>query len=124
MNVDKDTITSRCTDAVFERGQNYYRDGHIRQLDRFDDLVTATVEGSRLYDVTIEFGGRSLDTRCTCPYDGGGDCKHIVAVLLDIAAGPPNDDSDRVEGVLADLSAGDLRRHRLLDVLRDGQHLP
>ena len=109
MNVTQDTITDRCTEAVFERGENYYQDGHIQQVDRFDDLITATVEGSRLYDVTIEFDGRSPDTRCTCPYDGGGDCKHIVAVLLDIAAGPPADDSDRVEGVLADASASELR---------------
>ena len=106
MNVTQDTITDRCTEAVFERGENYYQDGHVQQVDRFDDLVTATVEGSRLYDVTIEFDGRSPDTRCTCPYDGGGDCKHIVAVLLDIAAGPPADDSDRVEGVLGCLSVG------------------
>ena len=40
MDVDKDTVTSRCTEAVFDRGQKYRRDGHIRQLDRFDDLVT------------------------------------------------------------------------------------
>ncbi len=116
MNVDEATITSRCTEAVFERGQNYYRDGHIQQLDRFDELVTATVEGSSLYDVTLEFGGRDIDTRCSCPYSGGGDCKHIVAVLLAIADGPPADDSDRVEGVVADVSADELREF-LVDAL-------
>ena len=109
MNVTEYTISDRCTETVFERGESYYQDDHIQQVDRFDDLVTATVEGTRLYDVTIEFDDRRLDTRCTCPYDGGGDCKHIVAVLLDIAAGPPADDSDRVEGVLADASASELR---------------
>ncbi|ATW88194.1 SWIM zinc finger protein [Halohasta litchfieldiae] len=109
MDVDKDTVTSRCTEAVFDRGQKYRRDGHIRQLDRFDDLVTAAVQGSNLYDVTIEFGGRSIDTRCSCPYDGGGDCKHIVAVLLDVADGPPADDSEHVESVLEDVPASDVR---------------
>ena len=72
-------------------------------------MVTAAVRGSSLYDVTIEFGGRSLDTNCTCPYDGSGDCKHVVAVLLDIAAGPPADESEGVEAVLDDVSADDLR---------------
>jgi uncharacterized Zn finger protein len=99
MDIDRETIRDRSTDAVFERGQNYRDEGRIQRLDRFDNLVTAAVSGSRLYDVTINFGGRSIDTQCTCPYDGGGDCKHIVAVLLDIAANPPQDGSERVESV-------------------------
>jgi uncharacterized Zn finger protein len=109
MNIGEETIRNRSTDAVFERGQKYRDEGRIQRLDRFDDLVTATVSGSKLYDVTVEFGGRSLDTKCTCPYDGGGDCKHVVAVLLDIAASPPQDESERVEAVLDDVSADDLR---------------
>ena len=109
MNVDRETIRSRSTDAVFERGENYRDEGRIQRLDRFDDLVTAAVSGSNLYDVTVEFGGRSIDTRCTCPYEGGGDCKHVVAVLLDIAANPPQDQSEDIETVLDDVSADDLR---------------
>jgi uncharacterized Zn finger protein len=109
MDIDRETIRDRSTDAVFERGQNYRDEGRIQRLDRFDDLVTAAVSGSRLYDVTINFGGRSIDTQCTCPYDGGGDCKHIVAVLLDIAANLPRDESARVESVLDDVPVADLR---------------
>jgi len=109
MNVDEEAIRNRSTDAVFERGQKYRKEGRIQRLDRFDDLVTAAVSGSKPYDVTIEYGGRSLDTKCTCPYDGSGDCKHVVAVLLDIAAGPPADESEDVEAVLDDVSAEDLR---------------
>jgi uncharacterized Zn finger protein len=109
MNIEETTIRNRSTDAVFERGQNYRDEGRIQRLDRFDELVTATVSGSKPYDVTVEFGGRRLDTKCTCPYDGGGDCKHVVAVLLDIAASPPQDESERVEAVLDDVSADDLR---------------
>jgi hypothetical protein len=82
MNVDRSTIQNLCTDPVFDRGQNYHEDGRIQRLDRFDEIVTAVVRGSSPYDVTVEFGGNSIDTRCTCPYDGGGECKHIVAVLL------------------------------------------
>lgn len=109
MNVDEETIHNRSTDAVFERGRKYRDEGRIQRLDRFGDLVTAAISGSKLYDVTVEFGGRSIDTKCTCPYDGSGDCKHVVAVLLDIAAGPPPDESERVEAVLDDVSADDLR---------------
>ncbi len=109
MNVDRETIQNRCSDAVFERGENYRDEGRIQQLDRFDDVVTATVQGSTLYDVTVEFGGWSLDTQCTCPYEGSGDCKHVVAVLLDVAANPPQDESEDLETILDDVSAEDLR---------------
>jgi uncharacterized Zn finger protein len=109
MNVDRETVQKRSTNTVFERGENYRDEGRIQRLDRFGDLVTAAVSGSSLYDVTVEFSGQGIDTRCTCPYDGGGDCKHVVAVLLDIAASPPQDESERVEAVLDDVSADDLR---------------
>jgi uncharacterized Zn finger protein len=122
MNVDEETIRNRSTGAVFERGQTYREEGRIQQLDRFGDLVTATVSGSQLYDVTVEFGGRGIDTTCTCPYDGRGDCKHVVAVLLDIATGPPQDESERVEAVLEDVSAADLRAF-VSDVLAEHSEL-
>jgi uncharacterized Zn finger protein len=109
MNVGREIVRSRSTDAVFERGVNYRDEGRIQQLDRFGELVTASVSGSKLYDVTVEFGGRSIDARCTCPCDGGGDCKHVVAVLLDIATSPPQDESERVEAVINDVSTDDLR---------------
>jgi len=134
MNVDEDTARARSTDAVFERGQNYRREGRIQQLDRFDDLVTATVRGSKLYDVTIEFGGRSLDTNCTCPYDGSGDCKHIVAVLLAIDKGDAETTSDvedadgavseavDIEALVEQTAAADLRTF-LLEVIEDDRDI-
>jgi len=31
----------------------------------------------------VVFFGEAMDHRtCTCPYDGSGDCKHVVAVFL------------------------------------------
>ena len=109
VNLDEATVQKRCTDAVFERGVNYREEGRIQRLDWFDDLVTATVRGSNLYDVVVEFGGRILDTRCTCPYDGSGDCKHVVAILLEVAATPLRDERENVDAVLVDVSAKDLR---------------
>jgi uncharacterized Zn finger protein len=109
MNVDEEVIQNRCTDAVFERGQNYHQEGHIQQIERFDNLITAAVQGSKLYDITVEFTNNGIDTRCTCPYDGPGDCKHVVAVLLDLSMGPPADESDQVEALLDDVAADDLR---------------
>ena len=109
MNINRGTVRNRSTEAVFERGENYRDEGRIQQVDRFEDLITASIRGSTLYDVTVEFGGQSIDTRCTCPYDGGGDCKHVVAVLLDVVANPPQDRSEEIEAALDDVSADDLR---------------
>ena len=109
MKVDQETIRSLCTDAVFERGQNYRKEGRIQRIDRFDDHVTAVVQGSSQYDVTVELEGSTIDARCTCLYEGTGECKHVVAVLLSVAAEPPSDESDRVVAALEDVSADDLR---------------
>jgi len=109
MHINETQIRDRCTDAVFERGQRYRTDGRIHRIDRFDDIVTAIVQGSHQYDVTVELDESSIEARCTCPYDGPGDCKHIVAVLLEIAVDPPVDDSERVTAVLDDVSPADLR---------------
>ncbi len=109
IDIDKQTPQSRSTDAVFKRGKNYRDEGRVQRLDRFDNLVTASVAGSKLYDVTVDFGGNNIDTQCTCPYDGGGDCKHIIAVLLEVVDSPPQDGSKHIETVLEDVSTDGLR---------------
>ena len=45
--------------------------------------LQAEVWGSELYRVQVTFSPTgSLGATCTCPYDWGGWCKHIVAALL------------------------------------------
>ena len=122
MNITEETIRDRCTNAVFERGLNYRDEGRIQRIGRFDEVVTAAVRGSRLYDVTVDLGGAIVDPQCTCPYEGAGDCKHVVAALLEVAADPPPDESERVEMVLADVSDDDLRAF-VVDVLAHNPEL-
>lgn len=72
-------------DQSFLRGENYYASGAVTEVEQRGDTVTARVWGTQAnaYRVTIELGASSiLRTRCSCPYDWGGICKHIVAVLL------------------------------------------
>ncbi|WP_245575982.1 SWIM zinc finger family protein [Haloplanus natans] len=109
MDLDKAKIREACTDAVFERGRNYRDERRIRRIERFGGVVTAAVRGSSLYDVTVELGENTIDARCTCPYEGAGECKHVVAVLLDVVADPPQDESERVDGVIEDVPPDDLR---------------
>jgi uncharacterized Zn finger protein len=109
MDLNNEKIRETCTDAVFERGRDYRDEGRIRRTERFGDVVTAAVRGTSLYDVTVDIDEHTIEARCTCPYEGAGECKHVVAVLLDVVADPPQDESERVERVIQDVSSDDLR---------------
>nr|WP_276411907.1 hypothetical protein [Halomicroarcula sp. XH51] len=109
MDLNNAKIRETCTDAVFERGQDYRDEGHIQRIERFGDVVTAAVRGTNLYDVTVDLSEYTINSQCTCPYEGTGECKHVVAVLLDVVADPPQDESERVEMVIEDVSSNDLR---------------
>jgi len=57
----------------------------VVDLQQRGDTLLAQVEGSEYdpYEVTIELAnGELVEADCTCPYDRGGYCKHIVAALL------------------------------------------
>jgi len=109
IDLDKTKIRETCAEPVFERGQNYRDEGRVHRMQQFEDVITATVRGTNPYDVTIDLGGNTIDARCTCPYEGAGECKHVVAVLLDVVADPPQDESERVETVMENVSSDDLR---------------
>lgn len=78
-------IRSLASPQSFSRGQTYFRNGAVLEIERRDDLLLAQVEGSSYepYRVTVKLdAGGVVEADCTCPYDWGGYCKHIVAVLL------------------------------------------
>lgn len=104
MDLTVSTVRELCTEAVFERGEDYLDDGRISQLSRFGDTVTAVVVGSRAYDLEIECATSPPSYHCSCPYDGPGACKHVVAVLLRLVEDEPSDESDRIDDLLADCS--------------------
>jgi uncharacterized Zn finger protein len=108
VELDEATVRDRCPDGVFERGQSYREEDRIRRVDRFGAVITAEVWGSNPYDVTVELGSESLDATCSCPDNRGGDCKHIVAVLLDVIADPPADQRERVVAALEDVPPEEL----------------
>jgi len=82
-------IRERASDQSFRKGQDYYDTGAIynpaRQSIPGGVTLTAQCEGTSApsYRLQVELdGGGVRSTSCTCPYDWGGDCKHIVALLL------------------------------------------
>jgi len=69
----------------FERGQGYFRRGHILDPRRQGDTLKARCLGSRPtpYYVEVTLGqGSIVAGTCSCPVGGGGHCKHAAALLL------------------------------------------
>ena len=69
----------------FQRGDVYHAQGAVVCLVRRGQQLQAEVEGSQVepYTVQITWDGVGItQASCTCPYDWGGWCKHIVATLL------------------------------------------
>ncbi|ELY73506.1 SWIM zinc finger family protein [Natrinema pallidum] len=97
----------------YDRGEDYYNRGAVREITRRDNRLEAAVEGSQYepYQVQIELDETGvIDTLCSCPYDHGGICKHRVAVLLTYIR-DPDEISQRppVSKLVADTNPEELR---------------
>lgn len=69
----------------YARGKSYYRDGAILEPVRQGLELRAQCEGSEdePYAVSATLADQGIAAvSCTCPYEWGGACKHIVALLL------------------------------------------
>lgn len=69
----------------FGRGKSYYESGAILEPFLQGNVLRAYCEGSQYepYRVTATLDEDGVaSTECTCPYDWGGICKHLVALLL------------------------------------------
>ena len=82
-------IRERANEQSFQKGLAYYKTGAIYSASRQSTpggvVLTAHCEGSSApsYRLRAELdAGGVRDASCTCPYDWGGDCKHLVALLL------------------------------------------
>jgi uncharacterized Zn finger protein len=91
LQLTPDQIHQRCTEQSFTRGLDYFHDGAIDNPVLHGYTLSATCEGTDIdpYRVTVELMPTGIaSTYCSCPYDWGGDCKHIVALLLTYAHEP------------------------------------
>ena len=82
--LSQEMIRLYATSKSWQRGEAYYHDGYVRRVVQRGNSIAAEVEGNdiRPYQVSIGFDGEELGTvYCSCPYDYGGCCKHIVAKL-------------------------------------------
>lgn len=84
-NFTNSMLRDHATAKSFERGERYFYQGAVAELIVRGERLEGEVEGSQYepYQVQVSFDQAGItDTYCTCPYDWGGWCKHIVAVLL------------------------------------------
>jgi uncharacterized Zn finger protein len=84
-DITEGQIQDRCTKQVFARGEDYFYEEMIENAILHDATLSATCQGSEFtpYTVSVELTPTGIvDAECSCPYDWGGDCKHIVALLL------------------------------------------
>lgn len=67
---------------IFNRGKDYV--ACVSELSRTEGgTLAAWVSGTDEYATTVRRDDEGdFEYGCTCPYDGGGPCKHVVAVLL------------------------------------------
>ena len=107
------TIRQYSEPESYRRGEQYYRQGAVRSLVRRGDSIHAEVEGSgySAYRVEVSLeGDGEIEAECSCPYEYGGWCKHIVAALL-ACRNEPDAVEERLdlETLLKDLSVDELR---------------
>jgi uncharacterized Zn finger protein len=84
-NLTESDIARYCTEQSFERGEDYYYRGAISRPFRQGLTLRAECEGSQYepYRVTAELDEQGIKSAyCSCPYDWGSYCKHVVALLL------------------------------------------
>ncbi|MBI3977407.1 MAG: SWIM zinc finger domain-containing protein [Chloroflexi bacterium] len=112
-NLTEDTIRRIATPESFERGRQYCDRGAVGQIVRRGDQIEAEVEGSEYtpYRIRITLSPNGIaETDCTCPYDRGGACKHVVATLLAYLHQPESvEDRPTIASLLAGLNRDQLQ---------------
>ena len=96
----------------FHRGEEYYRDGAISNTSIQGTLLSGECAGTYApyYRVQVKLDEAGIaEASCTCPYEFGGYCKHIVALLLAFVHHPKSFVARKSSAeLLADLDHDDL----------------
>jgi uncharacterized Zn finger protein len=84
MNIPLDQFEQIIDDTILKRGLQYFRKGLVEEPEELSHgEFEAIVLGSEPYRVTVTIrDGEVTNHTCSCPYDMGPVCKHVVAVLF------------------------------------------
>ena len=73
----------KVSQAIWERGRQYYMDNHVRYICVDAGHGRAIVEGEHAYEVEFDFAdGEIRNLICSCPC--GYICKHEVAAMMQL----------------------------------------
>ena len=110
---DETAIHDYVSKTSLQRGEEYYEMGAVLSIIKAGSRLFALVEGSRYspYRLCIRMEKEHpKSASCSCPYDWGGYCKHIVAAFLTYARDPKAAATIApLEEILASLDANELR---------------
>lgn len=85
MKLTKAWLKEASTTSSLYKGDDLYEE--VGELKKEHNKYTAIVFGDIIYDVQIEENELDIDCYCTCDFDTGGLCAHVVAVGLNILDG-------------------------------------
>lgn len=110
MNINE-MIENIAFPKIVARGLDYYLEDNVvsSSIDYYANGVInieGEVKGSRRknYEVDITVNSGAVHYDCTCPYDYGGACKHVVAVLYSINDKLLKEEEKKKEETLLDKS--------------------
>jgi hypothetical protein len=83
--ITEDIIHTVASGPSLVKGYEYYENGAVNEVMIERGAYIVYIQGSELYTVTISEKDGKINAECTCPYDWGGACKHIVAAMIAIS---------------------------------------
>lgn len=119
--ITESMIRQRASSQSWQRGVRYLKDDSVNNVTwrgtDAEGVLAAEVFGSDYdpYEIRISFHENEINhVYCSCPFDFGGDCKHIVATLLFLQHSP-NEVEERptVAGLIENLD-----REQLITLLK------
>ena len=83
MSLSIEDLKMMATEQSFQKGKNYYQMNLVKNPALDGNIIKAEVSGSTFpyYEVEMNIDNPS-SSYCSCPYDWGGICKHLVALGL------------------------------------------
>ena len=82
-SISYSTLKGLAGDAAYKRGEAYFRDGRVAEMDVSGSMIHAVVEGTENYVVSLRHTAKIFEGSCNCPASDNFDfCKHCVAAGL------------------------------------------